>query len=305
MLENSTTVRAETVEKAIKIGLTKLGITEAEANINVISEGKKGLFGFGKQDAIVEISAKIELTMAELTDQLEKEVKAEKEANLASEASSVVEVVETKVEKVEPKPKVETIKEKTAVPVKKPAEVKKPVVKKAEGQDKPKAEVTPVVEENKRKRPEINKEARLIVARYLEDVLHTYGADSKVTFEEKGNQVIFNIKTNKSGLVIGKHGKIINSLQTLAQILLHRYDRRRVSVLLNVGDYRDRRSNVLEQIAQRTAEQVLRTKQAVILDPLPAYERKQIHAYLSRIEHVKTHSEGKDPNRYLVVDYTN
>lgn len=305
MLENSTTVRAETVEKAIKIGLTKLGITEAEANINVISEGKKGLFGFGKQDAIVEISAKIELTMAELTDQLEKEVEAEKEANLASEASSVVEVVETKVEKVEPKPEVETIKEKTAVPVKKPAEVKKPVVKKAEGQDKPKAEVTPVVEENKRKRPEINKEARLIVARYLEDVLHTYGADSKVTFEEKGNQVIFNIKTNKSGLVIGKHGKIINSLQTLAQILLHRYDRRRVSVLLNVGDYRDRRSNVLEQIAQRTAEQVLRTKQAVILDPLPAYERKQIHAYLSRIEHVKTHSEGKDPNRYLVVDYTN
>lgn len=298
MLENSTTVRAETVEKAIKIGLTKLGITEAEANINVISEGKKGLFGFGKQDAIVEISAKIELTMAELTDQLEKEVRAEKEANLASEASSVVEVVETKVEKVETKPEVKTVKEK-------PAEVKKPVVKKAEVQDKPKAEVTQVVEENKRKRPEINKEARLIVARYLEDVLHTYGADSKVTFEEKGNQVIFNIKTNKSGLVIGKHGKIINSLQTLAQILLHRYDRRRVSVLLNVGDYRDRRSNVLEQIAQRTAEQVLRTKQAVILDPLPAYERKQIHAYLSKIEHVKTHSEGKDPNRYLVVDYTN
>lgn len=305
MLENSTTVRAETVEKAIKIGLIKLGITEAEANINVISEGKKGLFGFGKQDAIVEISAKIELTMAELTDQLEKEVRAEKEANLASEASSVVEVVETKVEKVETKPEVKTVKEKPAVPVKKPAEVKKPVVKKAEVQDKPKAEVTQVVEENKRKRPEINKEARLIVARYLEDVLHTYGADSKVTFEEKGNQVIFNIKTNKSGLVIGKHGKIINSLQTLAQILLHRYDRRRVSVLLNVGDYRDRRSNVLEQIAQRTAEQVLRTKQAVILDPLPAYERKQIHAYLSKIEHVKTHSEGKDPNRYLVVDYTN
>lgn len=303
MLENSTTVRAETVEKAIKIGLTKLGITEAEANINVISEGKKGLFGFGKQDAIVEISAKIELTMAELTDQLEKEVRAEKEANLASEASSVVEVVETKVEKVEPKPEVKTVKEKPAVPVKKPAEVKKPVVKKAEVQDKPKAEVTQVVEENKRKRPEINKEARLIVARYLEDVLHTYGADSKVTFEEKGNQVIFNIKTNKSGLVIGKHGKIINSLQTLAQILLHRYDRRRVSVLLNVGDYRDRRANVLEQIASRTAKEVLSTRQTVILDPLPAYERKQIHAHLAEYDRIKTHSEGKEPNRYLVVDY--
>ena len=50
---------------------------------------------------------------------------------------------------------------------------------------------------------------------------------------------------------------------------------------------------------------MLRTKQAVILDPLPAYERKQIHAYLSRIDHINTHSEGKDPNRYLVVDYVN
>ena len=324
MLENSTTVRAETVDKAVKIGLTRLGITEAEAKINIISEGKKGIFGFGKQDAIVEISTESDLSMAELTTQLEKEIQAAEAAenDLQTEKESKVAPVEKKTEKPTnaPKPKAKPVAPKTVESTRPSVEKVKPqpTVKKTEAEPKVEKSTKKTVEggpiqptekveseSNLKKRTETNKEARLIVVRYLEDVLESYGAEAKVTYKESGNQVIFNIVTNKSGLVIGKHGKIINALQTLAQILLHRHDRRRVSVILNVGDYRDRRSNILDQIAERTADQVLQTKQAVILDPLPAYERKQIHAYLSRLDHIKTHSEGKDPNRYLVVEYVN
>lgn len=309
MLENSTTVRAESVEKAIKIGLTKLGVTEAEANVNVISEGKKGLFGFGKQDAIVEISVESDLSMAELTDQLEQQVNgttASKEIELANEPvkpfkEPIPQAAAKRSEAKKPAPEKSVAKAAKSSQAK--SEVKAPVAVKAESEKTSVKEqaVTEKLDEQLTKR----QESRQIVARYLEDVIRAYGAEADITVEEKGYQVIFNIETNKSGLVIGKHGKIINALQTLAQIMVLRYDRRRVSVLLNVGDYRDRRSNVLEQIAQRTAEQVLRTKQQVILDPLPAYERKQIHAYLSKIDHIKTHSEGKDPNRYLVVGYVN
>lgn len=145
--------------------------------------------------------------------------------------------------------------------------------------------------------------ARQAVADYLEQVIKTYGAQAEIQIDASDKQVIYNIKTDKSGLVIGRHGRIINSLQTLAQVMLHNLYRRRISVLLNVGDYRDRRAMVLEQMAERAANDVLETRQPVFLEALPAYERKQIHYHISKHDHLSTHSEGKEPNRYLVVEY--
>ena len=163
-------------------------------------------------------------------------------------------------------------------------------------------ETEEVVESEEKAEVSVSLEA---VARYLEDVIKAFGAEAKVSVEASSREVHFNIETDKSGLIIGKHGKIIDALQSLAQVMVHRGHHRRVAVLLNVGDYRDRRAGILESIADRTARPVLKTKQAVILDPLPAFERKQIHSHLSQIEHVKTHSEGVEPNRYLVVEYEN
>lgn len=291
MLENTTTVRAESVDKAIEKGLQELNLSLSEVDVHVISEGKKGIFGFGKQDAIVELTEKNDLTLKEITEQLE-----DKEAKLeAQQTEDVPEPVkqeikperikETKVKEVKvQKPKV---KAETAKP-----QVAKEEVKAQDSEEKQLEEEGLTLDESSRQ-----------VGVYIEQVIREYGAQADVEYEISGNKVIFNIDTDKSGLVIGKHGKIINSLQVLTQTLLQSLYRRRVSVLLNVGDYRDRRAYVLEQIAQRTADDVLRTKQPVILDPLPSYERKQIHAYLSRIDRIKTHSEGKEPNRYLVVEY--
>ena len=289
-MEHSTTIRAESVEKAIKIGLTKLNISESEANINIISEGKKGLFGFGKQDAIVEISKNA--SISELTAEIEKQVE-EKKDELIDRTKTPESTIkkEGKISKAKPQQqeqKVEPTKE-----------------------EKPKAVQTPVKDSeliSDNVQTENNHHDDLMaehqkVAEYLENIINDYGAKADITVERQKNQLIFNIETDKSGLIIGKHGKIINSLQVLAQIMVHQYDKRRQSVILNIGDYRNRRANVLEQIAERTAKEVLKTKHSVVLDPLPSYERKQIHAYLSKVEHIETHSEGRDPNRYLVVEY--
>ena len=112
----------------------------------------------------------------------------------------------------------------------------------------------------------------------------------------------FVFETEKPGLLIGKYGKILNALQVLAQVSVHRFVKGRMSVQVDVGDYRLRRTEALQQIAERTALRVLKTKQPVYLEPLPAYERKQIHAYLSKNKRISTHSEGKEPHRYLVVE---
>ncbi len=270
MLDNSVTIKAPSVEQAVKIGLSKLNITEDQAVVTVINEGKKGLFGFGKQDAIVEISAKTKISLNDLAEET-KEV--EEVAVVAVESQTVV-------EPVVPSQEVSPLTEETVLV----------------------EETEEVVESEDKSETSVSLEA---VARYLEDVIKAFGAEAKVSVEASSREVHFNIETDKSGLIIGKHGKIIDALQSLAQVMVHRGHHRRVAVLLNVGDYRDRRAGILESIADRTARQVLKTKQAVILDPLPAFERKQIHSHLSQIEHVKTHSEGVEPNRYLVVEYEN
>ena len=289
-MEHSTTIRAESVEKAIKIGLTKLNISEAEANINIISEGKKGLFGFGKQDAIVEISKNA--SISELTAEIEKQVE-EKKAELIDHTKRPEPSIKKEVKKSKTKPQHQEQKVEPAK-VEKPKAVQTPV--------KDSELISDNVETENNHHDDLMAEHQK-VAEYLENIINDYGAKADITVERQKNQLIFNIETDKSGLIIGKHGKIINSLQVLAQIMVHQYDKRRQSVILNIGDYRNRRANVLEQIAERTAKEVLTTKHSVVLDPLPSYERKQIHAYLSKVEHIATHSEGRDPNRYLVVEY--
>ena len=270
MLDNSVTIKAPSVEQAVKIGLSKLNITEDQAVVTVINEGKKGLFGFGKQDAIVEISAKTKISLNDLAE----ETKEVEEVAVVAVESQVV------AEPVVPNQEVSPLAEETVLV----------------------EETEEVVESEEKNEGSVSLEA---VARYLEEVIKAFGAEAKVSVEASSREVHFNIETDKSGLIIGKHGKIIDALQSLAQVMVHRGHHRRVAVLLNVGDYRDRRAGILESIAERTARQVLKTKQAVILDPLPAFERKQIHSHLSQIEHVKTHSEGVEPNRYLVVEYEN
>ena len=343
MLKNAV-IRAESVELAIQKGLDQLGITQDQAEIRVISEGKKGFLGFGKQEAVVSITSQSDLSMKEMTRELEKET--------GRQASSFETVSVKKPSKTadyikqnnQQREEVAVSLEESDEPVKQPVTSKledapqdqasHPVVEPLDSTDKQEEVLSAVNskevvaskyaeeplpssedelgESTIQPSPEVEEQVASAVedypefdevCAYLEAVVREYGAESKVHYVASDNQVIFNIETDKSGLVIGKHGRIINSLQILVQTLIHRRNRRRLSVLLNVGDYRDRRLNVLEQMAQRTAEEVLRTKQTMILDPLPAYERKQIHAYLSKVDHISTHSEGKDPNRYLVVDY--
>ena len=262
-MTNTIKVSDVSVEKAIQKGLRQLGLPQDQVFVEVISEGKKGLFGFGQKNAEVELTPV---------------------ATMVSE-EAVEEVVEPVVEAVE-ETTIETV-ETVEVPE-----------EDFEGDDFEEEEGDADYEET----VDQLEEAARVTKEYLEGIAKTYGAEATVTVEARRDRMTFVFDTDKQGLLIGKHGKILNALQVLAQVSVHRFIKGRISVQVDVGDYRQRRSETLQQIAERTARKVLKTKQPVYLEPLPAYERKQIHAALSKNKRISTHSEGKEPHRYLVVE---
>lgn len=255
-MTNTIKVTDTSVEKAIQKGLRQLGLTKEEVVVEVLSEGKKGLFGFGQKDAIVALTPVVKEEVS--TPVVEETV----EEVVAAEDESFEEEFEDEFEDEED----------------------------VEGS------------ENEETTVDRLEEAAHVTKAYLEGIAKTYGAEATVAVEVRRDRMTFVFDTDKQGLLIGKHGKILNALQVLAQVSVHRFVKGRISVQVDVGDYRARRSETLQQIAERTARKVLKTKQPVYLEPLPAYERKQIHAALSKNKRISTHSEGKEPHRYLVVE---
>ncbi|MFK4567497.1 RNA-binding cell elongation regulator Jag/EloR [Enterococcus sp. UD-01] len=147
-----------------------------------------------------------------------------------------------------------------------------------------------------------DEEAITELALYLTSISKELNAPALVRLERQDGLLIFHLDTDKQGILIGKHGKVLNALQYLAQVFVHRAAVNKLSVVVNVGDYREKRQAILQRLAERTAEKVKQTGRPVFLEPMPAFERKQIHYTLSKDEYIKTHSEGDEPYRYLVVE---
>ncbi|MGI6155235.1 MAG: protein jag [Enterococcus sp.] len=147
-----------------------------------------------------------------------------------------------------------------------------------------------------------DEEALKELAIYLTNISNELGTPALVKMTREEGLIVFQLDTQKQGILIGKHGKTLNALQYLAQVYIHRIAKNRLSIVVNVGNYREKRQAILQRLAERTAEKVDRTGRPVFLEPMPAFERKQIHAALSKKDYVKTHSEGEEPYRYLVVE---
>ncbi|MFD1485047.1 RNA-binding cell elongation regulator Jag/EloR [Lacticaseibacillus baoqingensis] len=229
------TFQGATIQKAIDLGLQTLGVARDQVTVDVIQEGKKGLFGIGKKAAIVNLNPLVV------------------EPDPQPAASS------------QPKPSHHRAKHVTAGP----------------------------------KRDD--QTAIALVQSYLEDIVRELGIAATIENARHGDRVWFEITTDKEALLIGKHGKIINAIQYLAQTEFNRFGKSKWTIMLNVGDYRQRRDAAVRRLAGKTAREVIARGAAVYLDPMPAFERKAIHGELADNDYVDTHSEGVDPRRYVVI----
>ena len=141
-----------------------------------------------------------------------------------------------------------------------------------------------------------------IAKELLERVLAVIGAGGTVRVEEGDEEVRAIVTGDDLGLLIGRHGQMIDALQYLANAIGHRRlgeERRRIVV--DAAGYRARREATLESLARRSAEQASATGHRVELEPMSAVERRIVHESLKDDPEVTTTSEGAEPNRYVVV----
>jgi len=120
----------------------------------------------------------------------------------------------------------------------------------------------------------------------------------KITAED---HVLFNLRGNDLGVLIGKHGQTLDALQYLVNLAANRDSVERVRILLDVEDYRKRRADTLTQLALRLADKVKRRGEKVVLEPMSSHERKIIHMALQNDHRIATYSEGEDPFRKVVI----
>ena len=146
-------------------------------------------------------------------------------------------------------------------------------------------------------------EGEAAVAReLLERVVSALDVDARVDVTEGDEEVVATVTGGDLGVLIGRHGQMIDALQYLANAMAHRSvgdDRRRIVV--DAAGYRARRSATLETLARRSAEQASATGRRVELEPMSAVERRLVHEALKDDPEVETASEGVEPNRFVVV----
>lgn len=141
-----------------------------------------------------------------------------------------------------------------------------------------------------------------IALEFLQTVLANMDIQAEIEIvNESDRHIMFNITGEKMGLLIGKRGQTINSLQYLTQLAANRHSEHYVTIILNPEQYRERRKETLIQLAERLASKAQHLRKPVSLEPMPNYERKIIHTALSENRQVQTISEGEEPNRYVVI----
>jgi len=135
----------------------------------------------------------------------------------------------------------------------------------------------------------------------LEEIVDRLGLDVEVEIEQREGVLLGRVVGEDVGLFIGRRGQTIDAVQHLAQRIVFPDGPSPVRVVIDADGYRERRAEALRADAEDAAEEALRSGRPVELDPMPASERRVVHEHLRDRDDVSTHSEGEEPDRYLIV----
>ncbi|MFR7759914.1 MAG: RNA-binding cell elongation regulator Jag/EloR, partial [Peptoniphilus grossensis] len=159
------------------------------------------------------------------------------------------------------------------------------------------------VEEGTKSIEEENEEILDAAREFISKILDTFDLENSVEMELKDNVLTINVNgdENRLGILIGKRGVTLDSIQYILNLIVNKKSSRYIRVNLDSSGYREKRKETLINLAKKMANKVTKTGRSVKLEPMNSYERKIIHTALQDYEGVLTHSEGKDPFRKVVI----
>lgn len=301
------TVSAKTLDEAITKALIDLGTTSDNLDYTIVEKGSAGLLGFIGAKPVV-ISAKKKRELDTLDDFLDKdqEIKkqqevARKEAKAAQKAAKSVEKEAKFVKEEKPakedkpmKPARENKPAKEDRNIREDKTLKEHKAVKEEGQDKP------VTASKKSVDGTIYEES---AKKFLTQMFAAMNMEVEITasYHEGDKELYVDMSGADMGILIGKRGQTLDSLQYLVSLVVNKDCEGYVRVKLDTENYRARRKDTLEILAKNIAYKVKRTRRSVSLEPMNPYERRIIHSALQNDKFVITRSEGEEPFRHVVV----
>ncbi len=254
---------AKTVQEAITEACTHFVVASDKLDYEVVEEGSTGFLGIGSKSAIIKARVKDE---AEI---LKAEAAAQNEEKALDKEEKKAEKEEAKAEKKEEKEEFKEAKK-----------------------------------ESKKEKVVVNaKEVEEMSIAFLKDVLHAMDIPAVVEAEYNAEEEVLDINLigEDMGILIGKRGQTLDSLQYLVSLVVNKSTTGYIRVKVDTENYRSRRKATLENLARNIAAKVKRTRRPVSLEPMNPYERRIIHSALQNDKYVTTHSEGEEPYRKVVV----
>lgn len=295
------TVSAKTLDDAITEASIQLGVTSDQLEYDVIEKGNAGFLGIGRKQAVIKARRKVEKKVndepvIDFSDAVKGVMKDSKSDNYHKHNNR-----DNKKKKDNRKKENYHKNNKNVTASEKTEKVKEETVKteKKEKNDKPHKPV------QERKEIELAKVEDITVKtceEFLTNVLKAMDmeVEIKTSIDEEGALCI-EMNGDNMGILIGKRGQTLDSLQYLTNRVANKAQDGYVRVKLDTEDYRRRRKETLENLAKNIAHKVKRTRRSVSLEPMNPYERRIIHSALQGDRSVTTHSEGEEPYRRVVV----
>ena len=315
----------KTVEEALEAALKELNLTKEEVDYTVLIEPKKGFLGFGKKEAKILVTPKADTISLKSENKEEPTVAESLKEKVVSFGEKTTESAETVLRKVGEKADElderqkafnNRVKEKwndTVDSVKESGDkVKNAVNEKVETATAVSAAVKNTLAERKNKRPANENAKEFVVDDAVVDEAKEFLAKIfkamkiEVVMEKFVNKkdgcVVLKLHGDDMGILIGKHGQTLDSLQYLTNLVANKNTENRVHIVIDVENYRDRRAETLTRLAKRLAEKVKKSGERIVLEPMNPHERKIIHTALQNDSKITTLSEGSEPFRKVVIE---